>query len=76
MAPVHGRTAIEAATAREIDSGLQITRLTAFHAEASGNLGYALETFNSSAGDGTTMLALRRDASGAWRICAEAFLVT
>jgi uncharacterized protein (TIGR02246 family) len=76
MAPVHGRSAIEAATARDIDSRLQITRLTAFHTEASGDLGYALETYSSSAGDGTAMLTYRRDTTGTWRICAEAFLVT
>jgi uncharacterized protein (TIGR02246 family) len=75
MAPVHGRSAIEAASARDIASGLKITRLTAFRTEASGDLGYALETYSSSAGDGTAMLTYRRDASGAWRICAEAFLV-
>lgn len=76
MDPVRGRSAIEAATAREIASGLQLTRLVAFHTEASGDLGYALENFSGSAGDGTVMLAYRRDASGAWRICAEAFLAT
>lgn len=76
MAPVHGRGAIEAATARDIASGLKITRLTAFHTEASGDLGYALETYSSSAGDGTAMLTYRRDAGGAWRICAEAFLAS
>lgn len=73
---VHGRAAIEAAAVAEIASGLKITRLTAFHTESSGNLGYALETFSSSAGDGTAMLTYRRDATGAWRICAEAFLIT
>lgn len=76
MAPVHGRSAIEAVTARDIASALKITRLTAFRAEASGDLGYALETYSSSAGDGTAMLAYRRDAHGEWRICAEAFLAT
>ncbi len=74
QAPVHGRAAIEAVTARDIASGLKITRLTAFHAEASGDLGYALETYGSSAGDGVAMLTYRRGADGAWRICAEAFL--
>lgn len=76
ITPVRGRSAIEAVTARDIASGLKITRLTAFHAEASGDLGYALETYSSSAGDGTAMLTYRRDASGQWRICAEAFLAT
>jgi ketosteroid isomerase-like protein len=71
--PVHGRAAIEAATARDIAIGLKITRLTAIHAEASGDLGYALETYSSSAGDGTAMLTYRRLPDGAWRICAEAF---
>lgn len=74
--PVRGRSAIEAATAEDITNGLQLTRLTAFYTEASGDLGYALETFGSSAGDGTAMLAYRRDESGKWRISAEAFLVT
>ena len=73
--PVRGRAAIEAATAREIASGLALTRLTALHTEVSGDIGYALENFSSSAGDGTVMLAYRRDANGAWRISAEAFLV-
>ena len=72
---VRGRKAIAEAAAREIASGLRLTRLEAFHTEFSGDLGYALEHFSSSAGDGTVMLAYRRDASGAWRICAEAFLV-
>jgi ketosteroid isomerase-like protein len=76
LAPIRGRSAIEAATVRELASGLKVTRLTAFHTEASGNLGYALEIYSSSAGDGTALLTYRRDASGAWRICAEAFLVT
>lgn len=76
MAPVHGRAAIEAVTAQDIAGGLKIARLTAFHTEASGDLGYALEAYSSSAGDGTAMLTYRRDASGAWRICAEAFLAT
>lgn len=76
LAPVHGRSAIESVNARDIASGLKITRLTAFHAEASGDLGYALEIYSSSAGDGTAMLTYRRDASGAWRICAEAFLAS
>jgi len=74
--PVCGRSAIEAVNAQDIASGLQITRLTAFRTEASGDLGYALETYSSSAGDGTAMLAYRRDAAGEWRICAEAFLAT
>lgn len=73
MAPIHGRPAIEAVTARDIAGGSQITRLTAFHTEAAGDLGYALETFSSSLGDGMTMLALRRE-NGAWRISAEAIL--
>jgi len=72
--PVRSRAAIDAATVRELASGLKIARLTAFHTESSGDLGYALETFSSSAGDGIAMLTCRRDASGAWRICAEAFL--
>lgn len=76
LEPIRGRSAIEAATVRELANGLKITRLTAFHTEALGDLGYALETYSSSAGDGTAMLAYRRDASGAWRICAEAFLTS
>ena len=76
MEPIRGRSAIIAATERELASGLEITRLTAFHTEASGDLGYALETYSSSAGDGTAMLTYRRDAGGAWRICAEAFLTS
>jgi ketosteroid isomerase-like protein len=74
--PVRGRKAIAEATAREIASGLQLKRLEAFHTESSGDLGYALENFSSSVGDGTVMLAYRRDKRGAWLICAEAFLVT
>jgi len=72
--PVRGRAAIEAVAATDIASGLKFTQLTVFHTETSGDLGYALQTFSSSAGDGTSMLTYRRDASGAWRICAEAFL--
>jgi uncharacterized protein (TIGR02246 family) len=73
MNPVHGRKAIEEATAKEIRSGIEITRLAALHAQASGDLGYVVETFESSVGEGSTLLALRRDERGVWRICAEAF---
>lgn len=73
--PLRGRQAIEAVTAQDIASGLKIEQLTPFHTEASGDLGYVLETFSSSAGDGTTMLALRRGKDGVWRISAEAILL-
>ncbi len=73
MPPVHGRSAIEAATAKEIRSGFKITKMIALHAQASGDLGYALEILNSNVGEGGTLLALRRDERGVWRICAEAF---
>ena len=70
--PARGRKAIEAATADDLASGLKIFSLTAFHTETSGDLGYVLETCKTSAGEATTMLVLRRDRDGAWRICAEA----
>src|SRR5687767_15047861 len=41
LEPIRGRSAIEAATVRELAGGLKITLLTAFHTEASGDLGYA-----------------------------------
>ena len=72
--PVVGRRAIEAVTAEDIATGLQIVRLVAFHTERSGDLGYVLENCSTSAGEVTTMLALRRDRSGAWRISAEAIV--
>ena len=72
--PLRGRKAIEALTAEDILSGLEITSLTAFHTECSGDLGYMLETCSTSAGDVTTMLVLRRESSGAWRVSAEAIV--
>ena len=72
--PVRGRSAIEAMTADDIASGLKITGLAAFRAERSGDLGYVLETCNTSAGEVRTMLALRREPGGAWRISAEAIV--
>ena len=74
--PVRGRKAIEALTAEDIASGLQVTSLTPFHMESSDDLGYVLETCRTSAGDVTTMLVLRRDHGGAWRISAEAVVAT
>ena len=70
--PVRGRPAIAAATAEDIASGLKITSLTPFHIEQAGDLAYVLENCSTSAGPATTMLVLRRDGAGAWRICAEA----
>ena len=61
-------------TAEDIASGLRITSLTPFLAESSGDLGYVLETCRTSAGEVTTMLALRRDQNGTWRISAEAIV--
>ena len=72
--PVRGRRAIEAVTAEDIASGLRITSLTPFLAESSGDLGYVLETCRTSAGEVMTMLALRRDQNGTWRISAEAIV--
>jgi len=74
--PARGRKAIEALVAEDIASGLQVFSLTSFHMENAGDLGYVLETCRTSAGDATTMLVLRRDASGAWRIAAEAAVET
>jgi len=71
---VRGRKAIEAVTAEDIASGLKISRMTAFRAEQAGDLGYVLETLDTSAGNFMTMLALRRDDSGTWRVCAEAIV--
>jgi hypothetical protein len=44
--------------------------------ESAGDLGYVLETCKTSAGDVTTMLVLRRDEAGTWRISAEAVVET
>lgn len=74
--PVRGRTAIAALAAEDIASGLQVFSLTPFHLESAGDLGYVLETCKTSAGDVTTMLVVRRDASGTWRIAAEAVVET
>ena len=49
-----------------------ISSLTPFHIEQAGGLAYVLEICSTSAGPATTMLVLRRDGAGAWRICAEA----
>ena len=70
--PIRGRPAIATVTADDIASGLQITSLTPFHIEQAGGLAYVLEICSTSAGPATTMLVLRRDGAGAWRICAEA----
>jgi hypothetical protein len=43
-------------------------------AEADGNLGYAIEAVETSAGSGFALLVLRRDGQGKWGICAEAFI--
>jgi ketosteroid isomerase-like protein len=72
--PARGRDAMMAVNAEDIASGLKITRLTPFRTESSGDLGYVLETYSSSSGDGFAMLTYRRQADGAWRICAEALL--
>ncbi len=74
--PARGRKAIEALTAEDIASGLQVFSLTPLHMESAGNLGYVLETCRTSTGDVTTMLMLRRDEGGAWRISAEAVVET
>jgi ketosteroid isomerase-like protein len=74
--PARGRKAIEALVDEDIASGLRVFGLTPFHMESAGDLGYVLETCRTSAGDVTTMLVLRRDDSGAWRISAEAVVET
>lgn len=71
--PVRGRAAIAAAVAAYWDSGVVEKGLTTLSAEAEGNLGYVLETVETSAGKGMALLVLRRDAQGRWGICAEAF---
>jgi len=71
--PVRGRAAIAAAVAAYWKSGVVEKGLTTLSAEAEGNLGYVLETVETSAGKGTALLVLRRDGQGRWGICAEAF---
>ena len=71
--PVRGRSAIAAAVAAYWDSGVVEKGLTTLSAEAEGNLGYVLETVETSAGKGMALLVLRRDGQGRWGICAEAF---
>jgi ketosteroid isomerase-like protein len=74
--PARGRKAIETLAAEDIASGLQVFRLAPFHMESAGDLGYVLETCKTSAGEVTTMLVLRRDEAGTWRISAEAVVET
>jgi len=71
--PVRGRAAIAAGFASLWESGFVEKGLTTLSAEADGNLGYAIEAVETSAGSGFTLLVLRRDW-GKWRICAEAFI--
>ena len=71
---IRGRKAIQAATAEDIAARLKVAALTPFHMEQSGDLGYVLENCDTSAGAVTTMLALRREADGRWRIYAEAIV--
>ena len=69
-----GRKAIEAAFSKAIADGLLVTKLTTVWASASGDLGCAIQTFDSTAGPGMVMLALKRNAEGAWKVCREVFV--
>jgi len=71
--PVRGRAAIAAGLARLWESGVVEKGLTTLSAEADGNLGYAIEAVETSAGNGYALLVLRRER-GKWGICAEAFI--
>ncbi len=71
--PVRGRAAIAAAIADYWNSGVVEKGITTLTAEADGNLGYAIEAVETTAGNGVALLVLKRDGRGRWGICAEAF---
>jgi hypothetical protein len=43
-------------------------------AESDGSIGYAVQTVHGNQGDGTVMLALRRDDDGVWLVSCEAVM--
>ena len=69
---IRGRSAIAAITAEDISSDLKIESLVPFQIEQADDLAYVLENCSTNMGPAVTMLVLRRDQAGAWRICAEA----
>jgi ketosteroid isomerase-like protein len=73
-APVRGRTEIAAAFQAAMDAGREILALTTTQAESDGDIGYAVQTVHGNQGDGTVMLALRRDYDGVWLVCCEAVM--
>jgi len=70
---IHGRPAMTAFFQQAMKDGLKVEEITTLCAEANQNLGYAVQTFQSTIGPGMVMLALRRQAEG-WRICNEAMV--
>jgi ketosteroid isomerase-like protein len=72
--PVRGRTEIAAAFQAGMDGGREIRALTTTRAESGGRIGYAVQTVRGNQGDGTVMLALRRDEGGLWLVCCEAVM--
>jgi ketosteroid isomerase-like protein len=66
-----GRAAIETGVSKLMANGVTVTKLTTIWADASGDLGCAIQTFDSTAGAGMVMLALKRDGGGAWKVIRE-----
>jgi ketosteroid isomerase-like protein len=70
--PVRGRTEIAAAFQAGMDAGREIRAPVTTRAKSDGSIGYAVQTVHGNQGDGTVMLALRRD--GVWLVCCEALM--
>jgi ketosteroid isomerase-like protein len=66
-----GRAAIEAGFSKLMADGVTVTKLTTIWADASGDLGCAIQTFDSAAGARIVMLALKREDGGAWKVIRE-----
>ena len=72
--PIRGRAAITAAIAESWRQGTVLKGMTTLTAEANENMGYAVGTVDSSAGQGIMLLVLKRDGGGSWKICAESYI--
>ncbi len=66
-----GQAAIEVGILKLMGEGVTVTKLTTLWSDASGDLGCAIQTFESTAGPGMVMLALRRNADGDWKVTRE-----
>jgi ketosteroid isomerase-like protein len=69
---LRGREEIEQHYIGLLAGGARLTSLETVHAEGSGNIGYAIQTYTGSQGSGMVMLGMRRSADGKWAVSAEA----